>query len=509
MRIAALDLGTNSFHLLGADAHADGSFEALFKEKEMLRLGGWVASEGRIPEHVAVEAVESARRLCSLAVSAGCEEVVMCATSALREAENGSDIVERIEEATGFPVRVINGRDEGRLTFAAIRASIALPPKPTVCFDLGGGSLEVMVGDGGGLLWSTSVKLGVGRLSAELVRNDPPTKGDRKRLRDHIRSVLEPVAEAVADFEPELAVGSSGTFCDLARMVAATRNGAVPLSVNQFTVSRDELEQVQREVFALDAEARKRLEGLESRRAELIPAGACLAVTALEQFGFDEMTVSEWALREGMVLEAIGRHDVVEWSGDPAPMRLASVEGLARRCGWDEAHGRQVAGLACDLVDHTLPLHRLTVADRELLEYAALLHDIGEHVSNIGHHKHTAYLIQHGRLRGFSPEEVLVLASLARYHRNGDPKPAHEPFGSLNAADQDRVTKMAAVLRVADGLDRGHCGAIEGVDVELTDDRVRITLEGRGDADLEMWGARRKKALFERLYGRRLDVSLR
>jgi exopolyphosphatase/guanosine-5'-triphosphate,3'-diphosphate pyrophosphatase len=508
MRIAALDLGTNSFHLLAVDAHADGSFEALFKEKEMLRLGGWVASEGRIPEPVADDAVESARRLCSLASSAGCDEIVICATSALREAENGSDIVDRIEAATGQSVRVINGRDEGRLTFAAIRASVVLPARPTVCFDLGGGSLEVMVGDGAGLLWSTSVKLGVGRLSAEFVRNDPPSKGDRRRLRDHIREVLAPVADAVGDFEPELVVGSSGTFCDLARMVAATRNGTVPLSVNQLTVTRDELDGVQQLVFSLDEEGRRRLDGLESRRAGLIPAGACLAVTALDLFGFGEMTVSEWALREGMVLEAIARHDVVEWSGDPTPMRRASIEGLARRCGWDEAHGRQVASLACQLFDHLLPIHRLGADDRELLDYAALLHDIGEHVSNIGHHKHTAYLIQHGRLRGFSPDEVLVLAALARYHRNGDPKPAHEPFGSLSTEDQDRVTKLAAVLRVADGLDRGHCGATEGLDVSVTDDRVRITIDGRGDVDLEAWGARRKKALFERLFGRRLDVAV-
>jgi exopolyphosphatase/guanosine-5'-triphosphate,3'-diphosphate pyrophosphatase len=509
MRIAALDLGTNSFHLLGADAHADGSFEALFKEKEMLRLGGWVASEGRIPDHVAYEAVETARRLCSLAVSAGCEEVVMCATSALREAENGSDIVERIEAATGFEVRVISGRDEGRLTFAAIRASISLPAQPTVCFDLGGGSLEVMVGDRAGLLWSTSVKLGVGRLSAEHVRNDPPTKGDRRRLRDHIRSVLEPVAETVADFDPELAVGSSGTFCDLARMVAATRSGAVPLSVNQSSVTRKELEAVEKEVFSMDSEGRRRLQGLESRRADLIPAGACLAVTVLELFDFDELTTSEWALREGMVLDAIGRHDVVEWSSDPAPLRRSSIEGLARRCGWDQAHGVQVASLACELFDRTLPLHRLSPADRELLEYAALLHDIGEHVSNIGHHKHTAYLIQHGRLRGFSPDEVLVLAALGRYHRNGDPKPAHEPFGSLSPLDQDRVTKLASLLRLADGLDRGHCAAVEDLDVDVDTDRVRLVITGRTDADLELWGARRKKALFERLFGRRLDVSLR
>jgi exopolyphosphatase/guanosine-5'-triphosphate,3'-diphosphate pyrophosphatase len=510
VRIAALDLGTNSFHLLAVDAHADGSFDTLFKEKEMLGLGAWLATEHRLPDAVADQAVESATRLCSLASSAGCEEVVVCATSALREAENGSEVVERIEEETGLSVRVINGRDEARLTFAAIRASVALPAKPSVCFDLGGGSLEVMVGDGAGLLWATSVKLGVGRLTAELVRNDPPGKGDRKRLRDRIRDGLGPVAEQVAEFESELGVGSSGTFCDLARMVAAQRaGGVVPLSVNQLSVTKAELTAIEKQVFSMNADDRRRIPGLESRRADLIPAGAAVAVAVAELFGFDELTVSEWALREGMVLEAIGRHDVVDWSGDPAPMRRASVEGLARRCRWDEGHARQVASLACELFDQTLPLHRMGSADRELLEHAGLLHDIGEHVAAISHHKHTAYLIQHGRLRGFAPDEVLVLAALARYHRNGDPKPAHEPFGSLSPLDQDRVTKLAALLRVADGLDRGHCAAVEGLDVGIDEDRVLVTIDSRGDVDLERWGARRKRALFERLYGRRLEVATR
>ncbi|MEY2567291.1 MAG: exopolyphosphatase / guanosine-5-triphosphate,3-diphosphate pyrophosphatase [Actinomycetota bacterium] len=510
MRIAALDLGTNSFHLLAVDAHADGSFVPLLKEKEMLRLGEWLVREGRLPDALADEAVETAHRLCSLAASAGCEEILMCATSALREAENGSEVVQRIEDATGLAVRVINGRDEARLTFAAVRASISLPPRPVVCFDLGGGSLEVMVGDGAGLVWSTSVKLGVGRLSAELVRNDPPTKGDRRRLRDRIRDVLGPVADAVADFEPEMAIGSSGTFCALARMIGAARaGGTAPLSVNQFTVSRAELSALDEQVFALDADGRRRLPGLEARRVDLIPAGAAIAVEATKLFSFASLTVSEWALREGMVLEAIGRHDVVEWSGDPGPMRRAAVEGLARRCQWNEGHARQVAALAAELFDQTRPLHGLTTGDRELLECAGLLHDIGEHVSAIAHHKHTAYLIQHGRLRGFSPDEVLVLAALARYHRNSEPKPAHEPFGSLSPIDQERVTKLASILRLADGLDRGHCGAVEDLVVDVTSDSVRLTLEGRSDVDLELWGARRKRALFERLFGRRVDVVTR
>src|SRR5204863_62630 len=142
---------------------------------------------------------------------------------------------------------------------------------------------------------------------------------------------------------------------------------------------------------------------------------------------------------------------------------------LARRCGSKEGHARHVAALAGDLFDQTLPLHRLSNEDRELLEYAALLHDIGQHVSSEGHHNHTAYLIQHGRLRGFDPEEVAALAALGRYHRNGEPKPSHEPFASLSPDRQERVTMLAALLRLADGLDRSHQGAVDGIDVEVSD----------------------------------------
>jgi exopolyphosphatase / guanosine-5'-triphosphate,3'-diphosphate pyrophosphatase len=187
-------------------------------------------------------------------------------------------------------------------------------------------------------------------------------------------------------------------------------------------------------------------------------------------------------------------------------LRRASVISLARRCGWDEGHGTQVSQLAGDLFDRTIPLHRLSGVDRELLEYAGLLHDIGEHVSTSSHHKHTAYLIEHGSLRGFDPEEVLALAALARYHRRSEPKPSHEPFASLPPERQERVTKLAALLRLADGLDRAHQGAVEGIDVEIAADRVRVDVHARGEVDLELWGARRKRALFERLFERRVEV---
>ena len=506
MRIAAFDLGSNSFHLLVVDAHADGTFVPLIREKEMLRLGDAVGREGRIPDPLADRAVATVDRFRKLCVGAGTDEIHAMATAALREAENGGEVVDRMAAEAGVKVRVISGQEEARLIFEAVRHSVVIDPAPAVCLDLGGGSLEVTVGDRSRLLWSASVRLGVARLSAELVTGDPYTADDVRRVEKRVTSVLAPLADRVADLSPAMAVGSSGTFCDLARMVAARRGGTVPRSINQFAFTRDELLPLHEELLRLRSAERTSIPGLEAKRADIIPTGSTLLLTAMELFGFDRLTVSEWALREGIVLDAIPRHEAADWSGDPRAIRLSSVLQLARRCNWDEVHSRHTARLALDLFDQTAALHGLEAHDRELLEHASLLHDIGEHVSTESHHKHSAYLIQHGRLRGFDPGEVDFVAALAQAHRGGGPKPSHEPFNLLDEKAQDRVVRLAALLRIADGLDRGRSANVKGIDLVLNGSRARLVAEADGDIAVELWGARRKRELFERTFRRRLEV---
>ena len=316
--------------------------------------------------------------------------------------------------------------------------------------------------------------------------------------------------DAGAPGGPSLAVGSGGTFCDLARMLAYRRSAGIPVSVNQFTFSRLEFLELHEQLLAATAGERRRFPGLELRRADLVPAGAMLLGSAMELFGFDELTVSEWALREGMVLDAIRTLQPVDATplGD-GDIRRASVEALARRCNWDEAHARQVARLALQIFDRGQRMHRLGPDDRELLEYAALLHDIGEHVSVLAQHKHTSYLIQHGRLRGFAPEEVLALAAVARYGGRGFPKSSHKPFGSLSPKRRDRVVKLAAVLRLAAALDRGRAQLVDSVDVELSGGRLRLQTRSARICELEVWAAQRQGPLLERVFGRRLEVSAR
>jgi exopolyphosphatase/guanosine-5'-triphosphate,3'-diphosphate pyrophosphatase len=506
VRIAALDLGSNSFHLLVADAHPDGTFEPLARDKEMLRLGSVVAATGEVGEVAAESAVEVVRRFRALAESLGADEIVACGTAALREAGDSNSVVDRIEAATGIKVRVISGREEARLIFGAVRASVLLEPGPALAMDLGGGSLELMIGGPRGMGWSTSLKLGVGRLTSDLVRGDPPTGGDRRRIVHAVSTAIGRVLPDIASFGPQMAVGSSGTLETLIRLAAGRRGGPPPASVNQLTVTITELDALTDDLLRMTSDERAGLPGVDARRADLLPAGALLAVTVLDLTGIDELVGCEWALREGMVLDAIGRHSEAEWRGDPRAIRRESVLGLCRRSGWNKEHATKVARLALDVFDGTKALHHLDDEDRELLELGGLLHDIGEHVSMEGHERHTAYLIENGRLRGFRPDEVAILACLGRFHKRGGPKLSFEPFARLSDADRERVARMVAILQVADALDRSHGEPVRHVQVYTSPGLVEVVVEADEDIDLELWGLRRKRELFEKLFDCRLEV---
>jgi exopolyphosphatase/guanosine-5'-triphosphate,3'-diphosphate pyrophosphatase len=509
MRIAALDLGSNSFHLLVADVHLDGTFTAVAREKEMLRLGDAVARHGSIPPATADRAIDAIRRLRQLADALGASEVIAKATSAIRTAANGPELIDRIEAETGVEVEVINGNEEGRLVFAAVRASVVLEPAPALCIDVGGGSVEIMIGDAAGLRWSTSVPLGVGRLTAECVHSDPPSKADRIRLDERVRAGLSPLVGEVRARRPQLAVGTSGTLNDLVRMAVAMRSGhsAMPASTNALRAERADIEALHTRIMEAKTSERRRLPGLEEqRRAELLPAGSTLLVTALELFDLDGLIASDWALREGIVLDSVRSHDPSDWSDDPRALRRASVASLARRCNSDVAHTSHVARLALQLFDQTTELHGLTERDREMLEFAALLHDVGQHVSRKGHHRHAAYLVENGELRGFEPSEVAFLAALVRHHRRGDPKTSESRFAALEPDDRPRLRKLAALLRVADGLDRGRRGGVEDLAAFVGKDLVVLRLTATDDAELELWGARRRRELFEKVFARELEL---
>ncbi len=510
MRIAALDLGSNSFHLIVVEAHADGTFLPLAREKEMLRLGGLVAATGRIGEEAQEAAVATVRRMKHVAEAQGADEFVALGTAALREAADGGQLVDRLADEAGVDVKIIDGVREAQLVFRAIRASVLIEPAPALAADLGGGSLEVMVGDRSGLSFATSLHLGVGRLTAELVESDPPSKKDRSRLTARVASQLEPVMEEIGELGPKLLIGSSGTFVALAKMAVALRDGQAPDVVNQLSVPAEDFAALTKKIFEITAAERAKMPGCDARRAELVPAGAVVLGQLMAMSGLQAMTISEWALREGIVLDAIGQHDRAELLDDPRALRRTSVLSLCRRSNWRQGHAQQVARQAVALFDATVDLHQLGAEDRELLELGALLHDIGEHISRSDHDRHTAYLIENGGLRGFSPDEIRILSVLGRYHLRGTPKASgSDAFAALSADDRRRAVALVALLRVADALDSAHAGLVSGLRRLPTEaGAVHLLAYVHGDAELERWMVRRKGELLEKTFGVELVLQV-
>jgi exopolyphosphatase/guanosine-5'-triphosphate,3'-diphosphate pyrophosphatase len=343
-------------------------------------------------------------------------------------------------------------------------------------------------------------------LTATFVHDDPLPGEQRRAMRDHVSATLAPIAEAVRAHAPRLAVLSSGTFESIATMVAIARDGHAPASLNQFSFTRDDFLPLYRTISRGSRSERRAIPGMDSKRVDLIAAGAVVLRTILDEFAFEEFTVSDWALREGIVLDAIAHHDPDDWTDDPFAIRRASVLGLARRCSWPEAHSRHVATLATEIFDGLREVHGLPDADRDLLEYAALLHDIGEHVAHEGHEKHAAYLVSHGGLRGFDQDELAMVIAIVRWHRRGDVRsePRHAPLADRAV---ERCRMLTAILRVADGLDRSRHQNITGLAVSVTPTLALLRLVTVADPELEVWGARRKRALLEECLGRDVEFT--
>jgi exopolyphosphatase / guanosine-5'-triphosphate,3'-diphosphate pyrophosphatase len=507
LKIAAIDCGTNSFHLLVAQVAADGVIEPLDRAKEMVRLGD-SAFRGVISEDASARAVEAIRRFRGIAERSGVDAIIAVATSAVREAENGGDFVRLIRDETGIELTVIRGDEEARLIYLGARSALNLATHRALIVDIGGGSVELIVGDSRDVHHASSLKLGVLRLLELYPITDPVTPDQRGKLAEHLHRELESAMGPARKIGFELVAMTSGT----ARQVAELVPSPVDAKDKLRRVAFKDVYQLEDRLCALPASERQKIPGLDPRRVDSIVPGVILVRALLETAHADEYVMCETALREGLVADYAARNRpgiaLVDEFPDP---RRRSIVGLMRRCNADRAHAEHVARLALDLFRGTRPLHNLPNSDGELLEFASLLHDIGFHVASSKHHKHAAYLIENNELKGFTADEIQLLAQVARYHRKATPKETHEGFGKLSSANKDKVRKLAAMLRVADGLDRGYAQVVRSVRVRVpdkADKSVELTLSAKGDPELEVWGARRKADLFQEVFGRKLKYTV-
>jgi exopolyphosphatase/guanosine-5'-triphosphate,3'-diphosphate pyrophosphatase len=474
MRVAVIDLGSNSFRLQLSEVTGDGAIAGIHQERRMLHLGAVVGTHGHLPDDAVRLAIGTARELADVAERVGCDRVFAVATSALREAANGPEVVDLISAAIGTPVRVVDGLTEARLSFLGAQAAVRLEPGPRLVADLGGGSLELAVGEGREVEWSTSHLLGVSRVHALVGGREVLDEADLERIDHLVGQELDP---AVGRGIPPQAVAVGGAVRALADLVAGRRSTWVPGSINHISLDVEDLDEATRLMAPLDAEARVEDLGVrESRAADLPVAGAILSGT-LRRLRIPSIVVSDWGLRAGAVYDGL---DLPIPEGDEVWER--SALGLLRRFLPDDDHPPHVAELVRQLWPQLEPLHDLHRDDLRVVVTAALLHDVGKSLALDGHHRHSAYLVEHAGLRGLDPPELASVLSLVRYHRGGPPRRSYPPYASLDKAHRHRTRTMAAVLQLADALDRSRDGSVQRVVVG--DDGTSLIIRLLGEAPL-------------------------
>ena len=499
--LAAIDIGTNSIKLLVANVEDDGTLEVLSREKAMVRLGSETLRTGRLSAEAIEAGASTVEQLVKLAESSGAEVVRAVATCAVRESSNADDFLQAVKKRTGVRVDVISGEEEARLINLALRSEFPAQQDPLFLVDIGGGSTELVISDGSRVLLTESLPLGVVRLADLFGRNDPPSDKDRKAMKKAIRRVARRAADAVRKKGFKTCVGSSGTIQSLSLVHEAAVVGREPSPTGHRTLTRGGLKKVNRLLRKTTEKEKLRIPGLDPRRRDISVPGGLLLSWILKRTGAEAILVGERGLREGLLLDYVARHGETRIPVN-RDMRARSVDRLLRRGNAEVLHAAHVARLALEIFDQTHALHQLTAAEREWLQYGALLHDIGCYIGYSKHQRHSYYLITHGDLTGFSADEIEVLASLARYHKGGRPKASHDNWRRLNPYLQAAVEKLAAILRIADGLDRSHRQVVTGVSCRVKSRKIEFEASARADCEAELSAARKKSDLFERVFDR-------
>ena len=516
MKLAAIDIGSNSIKLAVVDAAASDSFAVIAREKEFVRLGHDTLQNG----HLASAAIEGAsdclKRFRSIAEARGAEKIVAIATASIREASNAAQFIKEVEQNTGIRVEVLSGVEEARLIGLAASQGCAARGTTGINIDIGGGSTEISLVRDGVALALFSVKLGAIASTEKFLVSDPPKPKELSSLRNEIRAAFERPARELRGKKWQQATGTSGTILAIGerlRLLALSETdpnsqGAQPAGAE---IALRQLLRLNSSLAGMSITERRELQGLSAQRSEIIVAGGQILEGAMRLLSIDLLRTCEWALREGVIIDRLRGLEVESSPPTPdfADQRLLGVHAVGRRFGYDEPHSQHVARLAEKIFDALAPGEQLTRHQRTLLSAAALLHDVGYNIANDSHHKHSLYLIKNSELTGFSEAERDVIANIARYHRGSLPKERHIEFAALNPTDRDTVLKLGAILRVADSLDRSHEGNVSDVRCTRDGSLIRIQARSAVDCENELLEADRKRELFEQAFQCELEFSVR
>jgi exopolyphosphatase / guanosine-5'-triphosphate,3'-diphosphate pyrophosphatase len=504
--LAALDIGTNSFHLVVARL-LDSGFEIVTREKETVRLGHGGGDMKELSADAMDRGISSLLRMQRIATSHGAK-VRAVATSAVREADNADVFLTRARREAKVDIEVISGLEESRLIHLGVLQAVPVFDQRIILVDIGGGSTEVLVGERGETLAARSFKLGAVRLTDRFFPGGTISTESVRDCRSYARSILATFEREVEDFGFDVAIASSGTAETIARMIHAARDDTPLHTFNRFEFTVNELQAVIDPLMKKKtSDDRRSTPGLDPGRADIIVAGTLVLESVADIFGIKTFVYSEAALREGVLLDTIARlqggalHHLRDVS-------RRSIRVLAERCDDDLTHSAHVAALALQLFDSTEPQHGLPTEAREYLEAGALLANVGLVISHSKHHLHSYYVIRNSELTGLTDAEIEIIAQIARYHRKSAPKASHVEFGRLSPEDQRLVKTLAGILRVAIGLDRSHDGRVRSVMAQLRNDRLVIeAVAKRGkEISLELYTANERSDLLEEVLGKRVGI---
>ncbi len=508
--VGFIDIGTNAVRLLVVRINPNLSYTTISQQKEVVRLGEQEFKDGILKPEAMERAIFVCGKFADLSKTYNATEIIAVGTSAIREAKNQKEFLQNLHNRTGLNVNVISGEEEARLICMGVSSGIDIGDKKALFIDLGGGSTEIAIGNQDECLYIDSLKLGAIRLTTEFIGEGwvGPIKLDTyKEMREYACSKISEVKPRVLEYGIRLAWGSSGTMINLAEVSNKLFKKNNPS--DKLVLSRKNLKKLATVLCWLPLEERKKVPAINPERADIIVAGAAIIEAIMEEFGLEEINISHRELRDGLLIEYLSNFEGFR-ELQKTPMRNRSVLHLARSCNFDEEHSEVVAALALQLFDSAkqIGLHSMGEKEKELLKYAAALHDVGDFLSFNDHHLHSHYIISNAGLPGFEKDEIKIIANIARFHRKKLPSKKFLKSEGLDENNKDVIAVLSTFLRFAEKLDRSHCGLVKTAEfVKVNKDQVLLRFYSDSDCSLEEWSVIQNREAFYDTFKKMLDAQ--
>lgn len=504
-KLAAIDIGSNSLKLVIVEAAASDSFTVILQDRERVRLGQNTLRNHQLSAEAIDASASAIAKFRQIAESREVNSIIAVATASVREAENSAQFVREIEERTGVRVEVLSSVEEARLIGIAAAEFFDASDKTLINIDIGGGSTELSLMKNGEPLKLFSMKLGAVGMTEKYIFSNPPKARELENLQAEIAHALERPLRKMKNQTWQMATGTSGTIMNLTTLLnfqTAENANAKP------EIQFKKLVALNKMLARISLEERAKLPSISVQRAEVIVAGGLILENVMRALKIERLQPCGYALREGVIIDYL--REIESESLPPVPdvedKKLRDVFVVGRRFGYEETHALQVADLAEKMFDELEPLYKLERHNRTLLSAAALLHDVGYHISHESHHKHSYYLIKNSEMTGFSESEKTIIALVARYHRGSLPKEKHTDFMQLLENDRLTIARLGAILRLAEALDRGHENRIQSVKFKRAKNAVTMKLVCKEDCKIEREAVERKKDLFELAFDCTLQI---